>query len=160
MRPFAIQEAVPGDIDEILGIEGVSHATPWPRESFQAEMDLPQALLLVARESTSGPARLLGYLSAWVVDTEVHVLNVTVHPAFRGQGVGGALLARAEEAGVERGGSRAFLDVRRSNAAAISLYRRAGYTPIGVRRRYYSDNDEDAIVMSRPLVADPDEALP
>jgi ribosomal-protein-alanine N-acetyltransferase len=111
--------------------------------------------LWVARDSAPGPA--LGFLLAWSVADELHVINVATHPDFRRRGVGRALLCHALE---HAGRSRArlvLLEVRRSNTPAIALYRANGFSMTSVRRGYYAEN-EDAIEMM--LAMDPETGLP
>ncbi len=148
MPSFTINEARPSDLDAILDIEGRSFPTPWPRESFEQELSLPFAGLFVLR---GGDEQVWGYASIWVVDTEIHLLTLAVEEGRRREGLGRALLSHVEETGIHRGGRYLFLEVRRSNEGAIVLYRNSGYTQVGVRKSYYSDNGEDAIVMLKVL---------
>jgi ribosomal-protein-alanine N-acetyltransferase len=105
----------------------------------------------VARSRLGGDA--LGFLLAWSVADELHVINIATHPDFRRQGVGTALMHYALEQALRDQARLVLLEVRRSNRAAIELYRAHGFSAMGVRRAYYSDNDEDAIEMM--LAIDP-----
>jgi ribosomal-protein-alanine N-acetyltransferase len=95
----------------------------------------------------------VGFLLAWSVADELHVINVATHPDFRRQGVAHALLLHTLEQAVRDKCRLVLLEVRRSNRAAIGLYRAHGFSAMGVRRAYYADNDEDAIEMM--LAIDP-----
>jgi len=98
-------------------------------------------------------AAVVGVLLAWAVADELHVINVATHPDFRRRGVGHAVLKFALERAVREGARLVLLEVRRSNRAAIGLYRAHGFSAMGVRRGYYADNSEDAIEMM--LAIDP-----
>jgi len=128
----------------------------------EQSLDLPAELsrswsrIWVARESPDGPA--IGFLLAWRVADEQHVINVATHPAFRRRKVGSVLLGEAvAQAGRDRA-RLVLLEVRRSNQAAIALYRSHGFSTLSIRRGYYSDTSEDAIEMM--LAIDPATGRP
>ena len=137
------------DLPEVLTIEVASFALPWTEEMFEndlARADLSHAL--VARLADAGsPPPIVGYICVWVVGEELHINNVAVAPGWRRRGIAGTLLAAALERGRARGARCAFLEVRASNVGAQTLYRRNGFEPVGVRRRYYDHPIEDAVVM-------------
>jgi ribosomal-protein-alanine N-acetyltransferase len=139
------------DLPEVLTIEVASFALPWTEEMFENDLargDLSQAW--VARLPEAGtPPPIVGYICTWVVGEELHINNVAVAPRWRRRGIAGALLAATLEQGRARGASSAFLEVRASNIGAQTLYRRFGFEPAGVRRRYYDHPIEDAVVMKR-----------
>jgi ribosomal-protein-alanine N-acetyltransferase len=116
-----------------------------------AEFERPWARMWVAGDGDAGQAR--AFLLAWLVVDELHVLSVATLPEFRRRGMARALLARALEFAREADARMVLLEVRRSNAAAIRLYRTFGFSATAVRPKYYADNLEDAIEMS--LVLDP-----
>lgn len=132
------------DISAVLEIERRSFPTPWPRDAYAHELENNRtAVYMVARRE----GLLVGYAGMWVVLDEAHITTIAVDPPQRGQGIGeGLLIALIERAG-ERGARWIQLEVRRSNAIAQALYRKYGFRDVGVRRNYYSDNGEDAIVM-------------
>ncbi len=147
------REALPGDLDLLLALEHAAFDRPWPAGAFEQELMLPQAAVWLA---FTGPedqseSELAGYADFWVVEDEVSLLNIAVHPAHRRRGLGGRLLELVERVGAERGGEQVFLEVRASNAAGLALYRGRGYVQVGIRKGYYSDDKEDAIVMRRVL---------
>ena len=135
-----------GDMDAIERIERVSYRTPWSRSMFTSELAKPSSLSLGAVDddgSLVGYLVLSKHLDAW------HVMNVAVAPDQRRRGVASALLTRLLEvtrADAERGHT---LEVRVSNVGAIKLYERFGFQGTGVRRGYYTDNREDALIMWR-----------
>ena len=143
-----LASATPADLDAIDEIERHSFPQPWPRSAFEAELTRPLARLDVARAP-----RVIGFCNYWIVaepggdSGEVHIHTIATHPDHRRAGVGAALLDRALAEGRAARCNLATLEVRRGNAPAIALYRRAGFRAVHVRARYYQDNDEDALVM-------------
>jgi ribosomal-protein-alanine N-acetyltransferase len=134
------------DLDEVERIERASYPTPWSRSMFASELAKPSALSLGAVDESGaliGYLILSRYVDAW------HVMNVAVDERHRRQGVASALLRQLLEdtRGDERRGYT--LEVRVSNVGAIALYERFGFRPKGVRRGYYTDNREDALIMWR-----------
>lgn len=116
-----------------------------------AELGRAWARIWVARERADGPA--VAFLLAWSVADELHVVNVATRAEFRRHGAASALLARALEQAARDRARLVLLEVRRSNRAAIGLYRAHGFSTLSVRRGYYGDNAEDAIEMM--LAIDP-----
>lgn len=134
---------IPEDLDEVMKIEEQCFPTPWPREIFETELESPRSLLNVARVGGA----VAGYIVAWMVYDEIHILNIAVHPDFRRMGLGEALLEDCLDYFSGKGAKQAILEVRRGNLGAQKLYKKLGFEPIGVRKRYYTDTGEDAIVM-------------
>ncbi len=139
-----------GDLDAIERIERVSYPTPWSRSMFATELAKPSSLSLGAIDDADarvGDLVLSRYVDAW------HVMNVAVAPEWRRRGVATALLRRLLD-DTRHDAQRGYtLEVRVSNVGAIALYERFGFRPRGVRRGYYTDNREDALIMWRD--ADP-----
>jgi ribosomal-protein-alanine N-acetyltransferase len=139
------------DLDAVEEIERTSYPSPWSRAMFAAELRKPGSLALGAFLDDGrivGYAFLSRYVDAW------HVMNIAVLPEYRRRGIATALLERLLEvtAGDPRRGHT--LEVRVSNVGAIKLYERLGFQSRGVRRGYYTDNREDALIMWRD--ADPE----
>jgi [ribosomal protein S18]-alanine N-acetyltransferase len=134
------------DLDLVEAIERESYRTPWSRSMFDAELRKPSSLALGAfteDDALAGYAFVSRYVDAW------HVMNVAVADAFRRRGIASALLGRLFEV-TESDSRRGYtLEVRVSNTGAIRLYERLGFEPRGIRRGYYTDNREDALIMWR-----------
>lgn len=137
-------------LPEVLVIERLVFSDPWSPASFRHEVAESQtAVTRVARLWPEGT--VLGYFVAWAVEDEIHLGNLAVHPEGQGDGTGQMLLSHLVEEGRRRGGRIITLEVRESNLGAQRLYLRKGFRPIAIRRRYYPDNHEDAIVMMLEL---------
>lgn len=132
------------DIPAVLEIERRSFATPWPREAYTHELDHNRtAVYLVARQDEAA----VGYAGMWVVMDEAHITTIAVDPPLRGLGIGERLLIGLIDRAIERGARWIQLEVRQSNMVAQRLYHKYGFREVGIRRHYYSDNGEDAVVM-------------
>jgi len=143
------------DLDSIDAIERASYPTPWSRSMFAAELRKPSGLAIGAFTEETGElvgyAFVSRYVDAW------HVMNVAVAPEFRRRGVASALLRRVFEV-TDSDQRRGYtLEVRVSNADAIRLYERLGFQPRGIRRGYYTDNREDALIMWRETASEEGE---
>jgi ribosomal-protein-alanine N-acetyltransferase len=140
-----IERATAADLDAIDEIERHSFTMPWPRRVFENELMRDHARLDVARIS----GRVGGFCNYWIVSDEVHLLAIATHPDLRGRGIAGELIAHMFVAGHAAGCTMATLEVRRSNHPAIGVYRRAGFDVVFVRKAYYRDNGEDALIMRK-----------
>jgi ribosomal-protein-alanine N-acetyltransferase len=135
------------DLDGILALDAVCFHRPWTREEYERELaDAARCYLHVAR--TPGGA-IVAYCSFWRIFDEVHVNNFAVHPSWRRQGVGLALLAHVLAEGAALGAPRATLEVRASNLPAIALYAAGGFIRAGLRPAYYTHPIEDALILWR-----------
>lgn len=139
----------PGDLDEVMAIEEVSFPTPWPRRLFEEEIVREFSDALVA-DPAEGEG-VLGYSVCWTVADESHLLNIAVRPDVRERGVGGALLGACMLRSARAGAVRIHLEVRAGNTPAIRMYEREGFSFLGIRRGYYADTGEDAVLLSREL---------
>ena len=148
------------DLQAIEIIERRSYRTPWSRSMFAGELAKPSSICLGAFDVGEGEdgeeeAELIGYLIVSRYVDAWHIMNVAVDPVHRGRGVAQTMLERLFEltAGDARRGYT--LEVRVSNAVAIRLYERLGFEARGIRRGYYTDNREDALIMwKEPVAAD------
>jgi len=144
LRPLQLD-----DLDDVERIERVSYPTPWSRSMFASELAKPSGLSTGAFDPESdlvGYLILSRYVDAW------HVMNVAVDPAQRRRGIASRLLDHLFEQ-TENDARRGYtLEVRVSNLGAIALYERFGFRSRGVRRGYYSDNREDAVIMWRDFL--------
>ena len=138
------------DLPAVLEIERRAFAQPWSRGFFEKELSTPFAQLTVAVDHSSNRAVLVGYSCRWRVTDEVHLLNVAVHQACRGSGVGRTLVEAVIAEGRATRARTMFLEVRAGNIMARRLYRRLGFRDLGVRRGYYGPG-QDAIVMELKL---------
>jgi [ribosomal protein S18]-alanine N-acetyltransferase len=136
------------DLPQVIGIERRAFPTPWSLAMFVLELSKSSGICLAAVLGDDGGRRLVGYLICSRYETVWHVMNVAVAPEYRREGVASALLGELYVR-VEDEQARYTLEVRRSNAVAIGLYEREGFRAAGLRRRYYQDNGEDALVMWR-----------
>lgn len=131
-------------LEQVLEIEQRSFPVPWSRQAFEFELTRNEfAYYLVLLDSE----QVIGYAGMWVVIDEGHITNVAVHPDWRGRGLGRTLLEELIRQARQKGVVRMTLEVRQSNQVARHLYRALGFVESGRRRKYYSDNNEDAIIM-------------
>ena len=140
-----IRALAPSNLNDIEDIEHRSYDTPWSRSMFAGELAKPASLCVGAfeGEQLGGYLIVSRYVDAW------HVMNIAVSPDFRRRGIATALLERLFEL-TDDGSRRGYtLEVRVSNDGAIRLYERLGFTARGIRRGYYTDNREDALIMWR-----------
>ncbi len=143
-----------GDLAEIERIERAAYPTPWSRSMFAGELAKPSSISLGAFDADAGD-RLVGYLIISRYVDAWHIMNIAVAPAYRRRGIATQLLAelfRLTESDSRRGYT---LEVRVSNTTAIALYERLGFQATGLRRGYYTDNREDALIMWKDPVAKP-----
>jgi len=141
----------PADLDAVDEIERHSFRTPWPAQVFAEELSREWARVDVARQR----GRVVGFVDYWLVHDEIHLLAIATHPDARRRGIGGRLLDHLLELGRARGAALVTLEVRRSNRPAIALYERAGFVTVGIRPRYYAEDNEDALVMTLELAGAP-----
>lgn len=133
------------DLQRVREIEEASFPVPWPRDAYRAEIeDNKVAWYIVARDEQS---QAVGFAGMWVIFDEAHITTLAVDPLRRRQGIGERLLLALIDLAIARGARWMTLEVRPSNRAALALYREFGFRDVAVRRRYYSDNGEDALVM-------------
>jgi [ribosomal protein S18]-alanine N-acetyltransferase len=132
------------DLDDVLEVEVNSFATPWSRDAFFNELTKNQfAHYLVAEVDQ----KVVGYCGVWIIVDEAHITNIALLPDYRGLKLGEALLGRIIELARELGALRITLEVRVSNERAQNLYRKFGFEDGALRKQYYTDNMEDAVVM-------------
>jgi ribosomal-protein-alanine N-acetyltransferase len=140
------------DLPAVHVIERASFSTPWPDTAYRAELETNRlATYLVARSG----GEIVGFAGIWLMVDEAHVTTFAVHPAWRRQGIGERLLVALLDAAIARRAREATLEVRLSNLAARRLYEKFGFRPVGLRPRYYSDNGEDALIMTTEPLDEP-----
>lgn len=138
------------DLDTVAEIEAETFSTPWSRSAFQRLIADPGPVRAWVALGNQRDAPV-GYAVYWFTVDEGELANIAVAPASRGQGVGKALLEHVIGVARRDGVSNLFLEVRASNQVAISLYTRYGFERVGLRRRYYNEPSEDALVLRMRL---------
>lgn len=134
------------DLNKVVEIEEASFNAPWSRRMFLSELSgNPFSQLYTARMPDKD--EIVGYICFWLVFEELHLMNLAVHPCWRREGVGEELLRWAVLKGREAGTKIATLEVRSSNDAARGLYEKVGFKARSIRRNYYSNPKEDAVIM-------------
>ena len=147
MRP-RVRTMKPADLEGVMAIEEASFQTPWSRGMFLEELARRFSDPVVA-EGEGG--EILGFAVSWTVAGESHLLNIAVRPDRRGGGVGRALLRECIRRGARAGASRIHLEVRAGNEEARRMYHAAGFSFLGIRKGYYNDTGEDAVLLAREL---------
>lgn len=140
---YTIRRMTIADVDGVAAVEAATFPTPWSRDAFVSEMKNVAARYLVAEKD----GRVIGYAGAWIILDESHITNIAVLKEERGQGIGRALTAGLMQYLSNLGAAYATLEVRKSNEVAQNLYVSLGFIKLGVRKRYYEDNGEDALIM-------------
>lgn len=142
-----LRAATPADLDAIDLIEQHSFSRPWPRATFEAELTREWAHVdVLVLDGT-----IVAFCDYWVVPPEMQILAIATSPDHRNRGLGGEMLAHVLASSAAAGCQVASLEVRAGNAPAIALYERHGFRTVHVRARYYQDDGEDALVMTRGL---------
>jgi ribosomal-protein-alanine N-acetyltransferase len=140
------------DLPQIHAIEQASFTSPWPPHAYKSELESNRlAHYLSAKVGDTVTA----YGGMWLMVDEAHITTFAVHPAWRRQRIGERLLLAFLDVAIERGAHEATLEVRLSNLPARKLYEKYGFRPVGLRPRYYSDDNEDALIMTTEPLSDP-----
>lgn len=168
-EPIRIRCARSADLPRVVELERISFSTPWTLASFHSLVDRDGVSFLVVEPSPSagpgdgsprgdsedaGSGEILGYGILWAVGREAELADLAVDPRVRRRGIGGALLDGLLDRARDRGVERVFLEVRDSNSAAHSLYRRRGFREVGVRTQYYTHPVENARVLRLDLTGE------
>jgi [ribosomal protein S18]-alanine N-acetyltransferase len=134
--------------EQVMEIENASFPVPWNEKAFEEEINrgISNLWALVSEQ------KIYAYICFWMFDKEIHILNFAVHPQKRRQGLGRYLLMAVIDTGVARGMENIWLEVRPSNGPARSIYKKFGFSDVGRRKGYYSDSQEDAIIMALYLM--------
>ena len=135
----------PNDMAEVMTVERAAYSAGWPTTAFERELTHnPMARYVVLRAS----GNIAGFAGLWLMVDEAHVVTVAVLPEARRRHYGAALVHALLNVAIDAGMAEATLEVRESNQAARALYRRYGFYEVGLRKRYYADNHEDAVIMT------------
>ena len=141
------------DVPAVHRIESASFPVPWPDYAFRQELQTNRlAHYVVVRAGEEA----VGYGGLWLMVDEAHITTIAVLPQWRRHGIGGRLLLELMGISRELGARVMTLEVRLSNSAARSLYQKFGFHPVGIRPRYYSDNGEDALILTTEPLSTPD----
>lgn len=164
--PYVAEPMTLADIGQVMEIEQVAFPAPWSPRAYRYEItENDHSTMLVVRPWPASGGRLvrltrhfglvkpgpvLGYAGLWLLVDDAHICTIAVHPLWRRQGLGEMLILSLLERGMELGALRATLEVRVSNQAAQGLYRKYGFEIVSRRKRYYSNDNEDAYIMATP----------
>lgn len=144
LRDIKLEPMTLKDLDRVLQIESRSYQHPWSRRAFVSEVtDNDYAYYYVARLGDV----IVGYVGMWIILEEAHITNIAVDPDYRRLGIGRYMLETMFDRAREHGATRMTLEVRVSNVTAQNLYKKLGFAERGIRKGYYTDTHEDAIVM-------------
>ena len=132
------------DVPDVMRLEKRCFTLPWSSSAYLTEIGNTNAHYLVAKLENGA---LIGYGGVWVVMDEMHITTLAVDPFMRGRRIGERMLIRLLQEGMKRGAVRATLEVRQKNDPAHNLYLKYGFKDVAIRRAYYSDNGENAVIM-------------
>lgn len=132
------------DLDAVAAIEAATFPTPWSKDSFRMELERNVAARYLVAEKAG---EVIGYGGAWIILDESHITNIAIAESQRGHGYGRLLTEALMQYLANLGAAYATLEVRKSNIRAQNLYKSVGFIQLGVRKRYYEDNNEDALLM-------------
>jgi [ribosomal protein S18]-alanine N-acetyltransferase len=133
------------DVGAVQAIEQASFSAPWPPNAYLTELQTNRlAHYMVVRVGDA----VVGYAGLWLMVDEAHITTFAIHPDWRRRRLGERLLLALLDIAIERRAAEATLEVRLSNLAARRLYEKFGFRPVGIRPRYYTDNNEDALIMT------------
>lgn len=138
------------DLDDVHRIERRSFTNPWPRSSFEGEIDnepMSESLVIIH----SPDDRIIGYIIIWMMKDVVQISNIAVDPEYRRRGVGEQVMLRIIRRKRREGFRRVFLEVRPSNTTAVKLYEKLGFVVVGKRPHYYHKPKEDALIMLKMI---------
>ena len=164
--PYLVEPMTLGDIGQVIKIEQMVFRAPWSARAYHYEITKnDHSTMLVVRPAgaprnsiahlrhrlgLARPAPLLGYAGFWLLVDEAHICTIAVHPHWQGRGLGELLLVSLFEQAILLGAQRATLEVRVSNNTALYLYLKYDFEIVSRRKRYYTDNNEDAYIMTTP----------
>ena len=141
--------ASPADLDGVLALEEASFNNPTSREWYEGELKRPEVCFIYVLRTPDTP--VAGFCAFWLVIDQAHINNLAVLPELRGQGLGTQLLEAVIAEAAHLGAILLTLEVRQSNAPALRLYEKAGFYREGVRKNYYTNPVEDALILSRKI---------
>ncbi|MBI4778339.1 ribosomal protein S18-alanine N-acetyltransferase [Candidatus Desantisbacteria bacterium] len=131
------------DVPQVAALEKMCFSIPWSEKLFVNEIENNNSYFLTATIMN----KLIGYAGFWLIIDEAHIVNLAVHPEFRRQGIGEMLLKNILDLAKQKGALKATLEVRETNTPANLLYERLGFVCVALRKGYYADTKEHAMVM-------------
>ena len=144
---FYIRPMKPNDVDQVHNIDKLSFTLPWPARSYYFELQNPNGRSWVVEiTEPNGQKIIAGMLVLWLIVDEAHIGTIAIHPDYRQHGYGSKLLRHAIRSVQSEGAEIVYLEVRRGNLQAQAMYNKFGFELSGVRKGYYSDNHEDALL--------------
>jgi len=141
--PIKIEQMRHEDIESVVELDAKCFPVPWSASAYATEVSNPSAYYIVAKVND----RIVGYAGMWLVMDEAHITTIGVAPEWRRQKVGERMLINLLDEAIHRGARRATLEVRKHNSAAQNLYFKYGFRVAAIRKGYYTDNNEDALVL-------------
>ncbi|MEI5909463.1 ribosomal protein S18-alanine N-acetyltransferase [Bacillus spongiae] len=132
------------DVKKVMEVEKASFSVPWNEDAFYNELNKNRFAQYMVLEIDN---QIIGYCGMWLIIDEAHITNIAILPSYRGLRLGEGLMRYVMKYAVEKGATSMTLEVRLSNETAQSLYRKLGFQNGGIRKNYYRDNQEDALVM-------------
>ncbi|KEI95322.1 30S ribosomal protein S18 [Clostridium botulinum A2B7 92] len=138
--PFSLEH-----IDGVMEIDNLSFSVPWSKNSYETELKNKFAKYIVVSNKETN--KVLGFAGMWLIIDECHITNIAVHPNYRGLGIGNILMNEIIDICKEHNLTGITLEVRESNTAAKNLYYKYGFKDSGIRKGYYADNNENALLM-------------
>lgn len=146
MSDLIIRQAQIKDVKEMATLDVLCFTEPWSEDSFYKELTENKVALYLVSEIEG---KVVGYAGVWLVSGEGHITNIAVSPSFRRKKIAENMVTVMINVAEEENVKMLTLEVRQSNEAAKSLYRKLGFVEVGKRKKYYADNNEDAIIMNR-----------
>lgn len=131
------------DAERVVELDQMCFPTPWSLSAYITEISNSSSYYIVAKTDN----KVIGFAGEWLIMDEAHITTIGVNPEFRGQKVGERMLVDLLDKAMEQGARRATLEVRRNNQTAQTLYRKYGFRVVAARKAYYSNNNEDALIM-------------
>jgi len=147
MSEIVIRKATEKDVGQIADLDKICFSVPWSEQAFDKELkENDLAFYILAEVKDTG--QIVGYAGVWLIRGEGHITNVAVHPEFRRKHIGMEIVEVLMKESRKQAGTKTFtLEARKSNTAAIELYKKFGFLEVGIRKGYYQENNEDAVIM-------------